>query len=195
MPRTYLDHAATSPLRPEARDALLAALVLPGNPSSVHAEGRAARACLEGARRAVAARFGVGRDGVVFTGGGTEANALALHQAGAGGGVALVAATAHPSALAAPDVEPLPVDARGQSDPAWLERRLAADPPVALVSTVAVNNETGIVDAALPDLARLARARGALVHLDRTQDLGDAAYIPAHADLATVSAHKLGGPK
>ena len=195
MRRAYLDHAATSPLRPEALAALQAALALPGNPSSVHAEGRAARACLEAARRTVARHFGVGRDGVVFTSGGTEANALALHQATAKGAVALVAATAHASALAAPDVEPLPVDARGQSDLAWLERRLAAAPPVAVVSTVAVNNETGILDASLPDLARLARAHGALVHLDRTQDLRAAAWIPDHADLATLSAHKVGGPK
>ncbi len=103
-PRVYLDWNATAPLRPQPRAAMAAALDIVGNPSSVHAEGRAARHCLEEARRQVAALVGAEPRNVVFTSGGTEANMLALSPSvGTGGATCdrlLVSAIEHPSVLA-----------------------------------------------------------------------------------------------
>ncbi len=96
----YLDANATEPMRPEARAAAIAAMDLLGNPASVHAAGRAARRVLEGSRASVAARFGASRDAVVFTSGGTEADALAIAALGAGRRV-IVGATEHDAVRAA----------------------------------------------------------------------------------------------
>ncbi|MFM7610274.1 MAG: aminotransferase class V-fold PLP-dependent enzyme, partial [Alphaproteobacteria bacterium] len=130
MPRLYLDANATEPMRPEAIAAMAEAMALPGNPSSVHAEGRAARRMLEEAREAIAARFGArGRD-VVFTSGGTEANALALRGLAAGRRV-LGGATEHPAVLAAagPDAEIIPVLADGSLDLGALKAVLGSGGP------------------------------------------------------------------
>ena len=122
MARAYLDHAATSPVRPAVRQAVIEALDLPGNPSSVHAEGRAARARLEQARQRARAAIGVGDAGaLIFTSGATEANATAL----AGSPRTLASAVEHPSILAQPNVETVPVDAAGRLDLAALEALLA----------------------------------------------------------------------
>lgn len=132
--RTYLDWNATAPLRPQAREAMLAALDAVGNPSSVHAEGRAARRLMDEARRHVAALVGAEPANVVFTSGGTEANATALSPSlrapdGRPTDVLLVSAIEHPSVLAggrfpADRITPVPVGPNGVIDLRGLERLL-----------------------------------------------------------------------
>lgn len=192
--RTYLDHNATSALRPEAKDAMLAAMALPGNASSVHGEGRAARKVLDDAREQVARAVGVIAPMVVFTSGGSEANNLALK--GAGVERLMVSAVEHPSVLEAAKaqgkpVEIIPVDGNGVIDLGALERMLEG--PKALVSVMLANNETGVIQP-VADVVRL--AEGHLVHTDAVQALGK---LPVNfgllgVDMMTISAHKLGGP-
>lgn len=220
--RIYLDYNATAPLLPQVLDAMTDALALAGNPSSVHAEGRAARGRVEDARARVAALVGARAENVVFTGGGSEANAMALtpHARMAGacgiGGCApgegravtrlLVGATEHPSVLAggrfAPGmVERIPVDGLGRVRLDWLEERLAAlaraEPEsVALVSVQVANSETGVIQP-VAEIAALVHAAGGLMHTDAVQAAGRTALdIGAlGADTLTLSAHKLGGPQ
>jgi cysteine desulfurase len=205
-PRSYLDHNATSALRPEAAEAVLRALQLPGNASSVHAEGRAARAAIETAREQVAALVGAAAKTVVFTSGGTEANATVLSPAlrragGTNAGLLLVGAAEHPCVLEghrfpAEAVERIPVDGNGIVDLAWLEARLEqAEGPV-LVSIQAANNETGVLQP-VAEAARLVHAAGGLLHTDAVQAAGKVSLSLADpgADVLTLSAHKLGGPK
>ncbi len=191
----YLDANATEPLRPEARRAAIEALDLAGNPSSVHAAGRAARRALEDAREALAARFGVGPGEVVLTAGGTEANALAVAGLGRGRRV-LVGATEHAAVLAAagPGAASVPVRPDGTADLDALAALLAAEGgPPALVCLMAANNETGVLHP-LAEAAALCRARGALLHVDAVQAAGRVALDPALADSVALSGHKLGGP-
>jgi cysteine desulfurase len=205
--RIYLDHNATSPLAAIARAAMFEAAAITGNPSSVHGEGRAARACLERARAAVAALLGADPDAVVFTSGGTEADlagvvglGLAAAAAGAPRRV-LVLATDHPAVHAAAAAladrgftsEILAVDGDGRVDPADLARRL--DGGAAVVAAAAVNHETGVI-ADLPAIAAAARAAGARLHVDAVQAAGRTPLwaLTALADTVAVSAHKLGGP-
>ncbi|MFC7473288.1 cysteine desulfurase family protein [Dankookia sp. GCM10030260] len=191
MDTLYLDANATEPLRPAARAAAIAVLEAGGNPSSVHAGGRAARRRLEQARDAVAARFGARAQDVVFTGGGTEANALAVHGLGRGRRV-LVGATEHPAVLAAaPGAGVVPVRPDGTADLAALAALLAEGGP-ALVCLMAANNETGVLHP-LAEAAVLCRAAGALLHVDAVQAAGRAA-LPAEYDSLAISGHKLGGP-
>ncbi|WP_338662291.1 aminotransferase class V-fold PLP-dependent enzyme [Pararoseomonas sp. SCSIO 73927] len=195
----YLDANATEPLRPEAREAAIAAMELPGNPSSVHADGRAARRVLEAARARVAARFGASPRDVVFTSGGTEASALAVASLRRGRRV-LAGATEHPAVLRAawgPEegAAPLPVLADGTLDLAALEAALAAGGP-ALVLLMVANNETGVIHP-VAEAAAICRRHGALLHLDAVQAAGrvplDAAALGA--ETMAVSGHKMGGPK
>ncbi len=202
--RTYLDANATEPLRPAARVALLEALDVVGNPSSVHEDGRAARRILEGARERVAARFGAAPANVVFTSGATEANALAISSLGKGRRV-IVGATEHDAVLrAAPDAAVLPVEAQGLVDLAALEALLTQGP--ALVCVMLANNETGVI-APMQSVQALCAQYGALLHVDAVQAAGrmaidvgacgaeDCAIGTLGADTVAVSAHKLGGPK
>ncbi|MCA3286830.1 MAG: cysteine desulfurase [Roseomonas sp.] len=194
MPRLYLDANATEPMRPEAIAAMAEVMALPGNPSSVHAEGRAARRVLEEAREAIAARFGArGRD-LVFTSGGTEANALAIRGLSAGRRV-LVGATEHPAVLAAAgsEAEMLPVLSDGTLNLAGLEAALKAAGP-ALVAVMAANNETGVLHP-VEAIAELCQQHGALLHLDAVQMPGRLPFSLGPADSLALSAHKLGGPK
>lgn len=205
-PRAYLDWNASAPLRPEARAAVSAALELTGNPSSVHAEGRAARRLIEQARGEVAALVGAQSRNVIFTSGGTEANALALSPAievaadKAPRGRLLVSAIEHPSVraggrFAACAIEGVPVDADGVIDLAALERLLAQGGR-ALVSVMAANNETGVIQPVAAVSAMVHRP-GGLLHVDAVQAAGRMA-LDIHAlgaDLLTLSAHKLGGAK
>lgn len=188
----YLDWAATAPVLPEAVAAVAEALREVGNPASVHAFGRRARARLEAARRTVARSFGVDPDGVVFTSGGTEANQLALYQAR---GPILVTAIEHSCILeAVPQAPRIPVRAAGVVDLAAAERLIFEHRP-ALVACQLANNETGAIQP-VAELARLARAHGARVHVDAVQAAGklDCAPEALGADTVAVSAHKLGGP-
>ncbi len=195
-PRVYLDHAATSPLRPASRAAILESSDFFGNPSSVHAEGRAGRAMLEAARRVIGAAIGAAGAGeLVFTSGATEANATVLSSHARQAGVILASSVEHPSILAQPGVETVPVDALGRLDLAALEARLARG-DVAIVALMLANNETGVVQP-VADAARLVHATGARLHVDAVQALGRIAVdIDAlGCDSLALSAHKLGGPK
>ena len=198
--RIYLDWNATAPLRSEARAVALAALGVIGNPSSVHGEGRAARRLIEQAREQVAALVGAEPRNVVFTSGGTEANMLALVPMGARERL-LTSAIEHPSVLAggrfpAGNVERLPVTGRGQIDLTALEQRLVALGGRALVSIMAANNETGVIQP-VAQAARLVHAAGGLLHVDAVQATGRIGcdINAMGADLLTLSAHKIGGPK
>jgi cysteine desulfurase len=190
----YLDANATEPLRPEARRAAVAAMEVTGNPSSVHGAGRAARRLLEDAREALAGRFGCNAGDVVFTAGGTEANALALAGLGQGRRV-LVGATEHAAVLAAapPDAGTVPVRPDGTADLDALAALLAAAGPSALVCLMAANNETGVLHP-LAEAAALCRTHGALLHVDAVQAAGRVMLDPGLADSLALSGHKLGGP-
>lgn len=185
-----LDANATEPLRPEARAAVVGALALGGNPSSVHGAGRAARRVLETARAAIARLADAAPGEVVFTAGGTEANALAVHALGAGRRV-LVGATEHAAVLAAlPGAAAIPVHADGRLALEALEALLQGGPP-ALVCAMAANNETGVLHP-LAEIRALSAAHGALLHVDAVQ-MARLGALP-EADSLALSAHKLGGP-
>ena len=203
--RIYLDWNATTPLRPEARQAMTAAWELSGNPSSVHTEGRQARRLIEDARAAVATAVGARPSDVVFASGGTEANALALTpglRRGAGAPVLrlLVSAIEHASVLSggrfSPDtIATIKVTSSGLIDIDHLRAQLSDGPP-ALVSVMLANNETGAIQP-LMEVARIVHEAGGLLHVDAIQAFGKSPFdIKAMgADLATLSAHKIGGPK
>lgn len=203
--RVYLDWNATTPLRTEARAAMLAAYELVGNPSSVHAEGREARRLVEDARATLAAAVGALPRNVVFTSAGTEANALALSPGlrGRSGGPVerlLVSSVEHASVLSggrfpADKISQIRVTRAGVIDLDHLKALLGEGPP-ALVSIMAANNETGLVQP-VAEAAGIVHEAGGLLHVDAIQALGK---IPFNikvigADLATFSAHKIGGPK
>ena len=190
--QVYLDYNATAPLRAEAREAALDALDTIGNPSSVHGFGRRARAILETAREEVAALAGVAPRLVTFTSGGTEANHLALN--GTGRRRIAVSAVEHPSVLnAASHATVVAVDAMGRVDPGELDRVLAGGDGPALISVMAANNETGVVQP-LATIAEVARRHGALLHVDAVQAAGKLPLGDIDADLLTLSGHKIGGP-
>ncbi len=203
--RTYLDWNATTPLRPEAREAMAAAWELSGNPSSVHAEGRQARRLVEEARASVADTVGASSRNLVFTSGGTEANALALMpglRRGSGLPVErlLVSAIEHASVLSggrfpAEAIERVGVTRSGLLDLDRLRAMLAGRPP-ALVSVMLANNETGAVQP-VREAAGIVHAAGGLLHVDAIQALGKISIDirSLGADLITLSAHKIGGPK
>jgi cysteine desulfurase len=203
--RVYLDWNATTPLRDEARRAIADALDLFGNASSVHAEGREARKWIERARAAVALAAGAMPRSVVFTSGGTEANALALARGlRRGSGPAaerlLVSAIEHASVISGgrflqEQIEMIRVTPAGVVDLDHL-RQLLLDRPPALVSIMLANNETGAIQP-VAAAAEIVHDAGGLLHVDAIQAFGKIklALSELGADLLTLSAHKIGGPK
>lgn len=203
--RIYLDHNATAPVRPVAREAVTLALLAGGNPSSIHAEGRAARSRVEQAREAVAQLCGVRTTEVIFTSGGTEANALALSPAllpNPAEGRLLISAVEHVCVLEGhrfpkERTEILPVGPDGRVDLQALQARLASSPEGSVMVAVQwANNETGIIQP-IAAIAELIHARGGRLHVDAVQGAGKIAFTRRDlgADTLAVSAHKLGGPQ
>lgn len=207
----YLDHNATSPLRPEARAAMDAALQLGGNASSVHGAGRAARAMIETARDQVAALVGARAQDVIFTSGGTEANALALWgaiQGAAESGKRItrlfvsaiehnsVLANAHAIAERVPGVrlDVIPVTGDGLVDLEALRIMLREGKGRVLVAVTAANNETGVLQP-LPEIRALLKEHEAYFLVDAIQAAGKIRLDAALADYVSISAHKLGGPQ
>jgi len=204
--RSYFDWNATAPLRPQAAEALREALAVPGNPSSVHAEGRAARRLVEEAREEVAALVAARPGDVFFTSSGTEANMLALTPAIQTADERrpreklLISAIEHASVRTGgrfprSALADIAVDTAGRVDLAALGDALAkASRP--LVSIMLANNETGVVQP-IAQAATIVHAAGGLLHVDAVQAAGRIAcdINALGADLLTLSAHKIGGPK
>jgi len=204
--RSYLDWNATAPMREEAKSAFAGALAVAGNPSSVHAEGRAARRLVETAREQVAALVGAQPGDVVFTSSGTEANVLALTPAIQTAGERqpcsrlFLSAIEHASVraggrFALEATEELPVGPDGRLDLGALSAAIAKTPRP-LVSLMLANNETGVVQP-VAEAAAIVHAAGGLLHVDAVQAVGRIACDMGAlgADLLTLSAHKIGAAK
>ncbi|MEL6714379.1 MAG: aminotransferase class V-fold PLP-dependent enzyme, partial [Planctomycetota bacterium] len=208
MERLHLDHNATTPLRPEARAALVEALDRGlGNPSAVHGSGRAARALVDDARERVAAALGVDEDAVVFTSGGTESDNLAvLGAVAAQPGARLVTSALEHAAVHEParalerggaDVRWVQNDAEGTLDLEHLARLAAVEAPL-VVSLMAANSEIGTVNDLVSAREAVGRARPqgaseAVLHTDAVQALGKTPIsdVVGAADLVSLSAHKV----
>ena len=176
--RIYLDHAATTPIIPAAREAMADAMARWANPSSPHSEGRAARAALENARRRVATALNWDGE-VIFTSGASEAIALALR-----GHNAIASAVEHDAVLAVAGATRLPVGPDG-----YVDRNAITGP--ARYAVQSVNNETGVIQP-MAEIADIVRANGGILFADCSQSAGK---LPLpDADVMCVSAHKLGGP-
>jgi len=197
----YLDYNASALVRPEVQDVMVRVLADNGNPNAVHAAGRRARARVETARAQVADLVGADPTAVIFSSGGTEANAQAITSAIAAGCERLiVSATEHPCVAEAATasgkpVKMLPVDARGVVDLNKL-RQLLGQPGRAAVAIHHANNESGVIQP-IVEAARLVRSAGGWLHVDAIQSAGK---IPVDirvlkADSLTLSGHKLGGPQ
>ncbi|CCM75774.1 cysteine desulfurase family protein [Rhizobium mesoamericanum] len=209
-PRLYLDWNATSPLHPRARDAVLCAMDLFGNPNSVHREGRGARAAIEQARRQVAALAGADSANVIFTSGATEAANMVLTPDFKMGRTPLTISQLYYSAVEHPAVREggrfakeqtteIPVTQAGVVDVDALGTLLAAHDAstgLPMIAVMLVNNETGIVQP-VTEVANIVRAHGGLLVVDAVQAAGrlELDINALGADFMILSSHKIGGPK
>ena len=186
--RLYLDHAAITPVIPQAREAVARMFGLPGNPSSPHADGRRARAALEDSRHRIAEALGWRHD-VVFTSGGTEAIRIAADRVTLSRRV--LGATEHEAVVAAmgPDAITVPVQPSGLVDLAVLEQVLASGPT--LVAVQLVNNETGVIQP-LDQIGELVQRTGSLLLADCAQAAGKITLVDA--DFVAITSQKFGGP-
>ena len=195
----YLDYNATAPIKPQVVDAVAEALMLAGNPSSVHGFGRDVRKRIEDAREQIAALVDCAPAELVFTAGGTEANNTALR--GAGRRALIVSAIEHPAVLrtaeaCADELVVLPVDGSGALDMDALDATLGSHGPDAIVSVMLANNETGVIQP-VAEIAARAHEKGALVHCDAVQAPGriPVSFAGLGVDMMSLAAHKFAGPK
>lgn len=191
----YLDHNATTPMRPQAIEAMVEVMRVVGNASSTHGFGRTARGRIDRARQQVATLVGGNAANVIFTSGGTEANNLTLR--GCGRARVLVSAIEHDSVLTPIEqAERIPVHASGVVDLAALERMVAVSAEPSIIAVMLANNETGVIQP-VADVVRIARKHGALVACDAVQAAGKIAVdmVALGVDYLSLSAHKLGGPQ
>ena len=196
-----MDYNATAPVRPEVVSAVTSVLGSVGNPSSVHEDGREARAKIEFARENIAQLVGASSGTVIFTSGGTEANNLALRGSAFQGKHLVVSTIEHDSVLNVSQDIPdrcslIPVDRDGIPDLETLSNELGCVSERVVVSVMLANNETGVIQP-IAEVVEVARAHGAIIHCDGVQGPGK---IPVDldelgADLMTISAHKFGGPQ
>ena len=197
---SYFDHAATTPMRPEAIEAFVEHADLVGNPASLHRLGQRARRALEEAREELAAAVGAHPTEVIFTSGGSEADSIAVlgcwaARSAEGRPRCLISAIEHPAVAGAANrgAEVLPVARSGEVDVAAAGQQI--DENVGVVSVLTVNNETGVIQP-IEQLRKMAVRAGAWLHTDAVQALG---HIPvdfaaSRVDLMSLSAHKIGGP-
>ena len=201
----YLDHNATTRVRPQAIAAMTHVMEHVGNPSSIHAAGRTARAVMEQARANVGALISAPESTLIFTSGGTEANAIAIESAVAAGARRLiVSAIEHDSVqetsrILGVEVEVLPVNSDGVADLGWLRERLErwdATDGKPFVALMLANNETGVMQP-VADVSEIVRAADGWLHVDAIQAAGKIAVDSRAlgADTLSISAHKLGGPQ
>ncbi len=209
---TYLDHAATTPILPQALTAMTEVLASVGNPSSLHGPGRAARRVVEESRETIAAVLGARPGEIVFTSGGTESDNIALkgmfwarHAEDPRRRRILISAVEHHAVLdpaewlattQGGELEILPVDELGRLDPETLRAAIARDPDsVALVSVMWANNEVGTIQP-ITDLVEVAHSFEIPIHTDAVQAFGsvDVDFAVSGADAVSVTSHKIGGP-
>ncbi|HEY1097182.1 MAG TPA: cysteine desulfurase family protein [Alphaproteobacteria bacterium] len=196
----YLDYNATAPLKPVVQQTLQDVMALPGNPSSIHSFGRAARKVIEDARNKIASLIGCDPTFITFTSGATEANNTVLHQAPVER--ILISSIEHPSVTDVADILKskrginfIPVTSDGIVDLHVLEKLLMSDTRPTLISVMLANNETGVLQP-IKEIAALAKDHNALLHVDAVQAVGKVPlqWAELGIDYLSLSAHKMGGP-